>query len=102
MSTSNTPTTFPELPIAGVGRRLAALMYDLLILMGLMMVYGFVALPVASAIGGLNCQPEAMDYSPCVGGPIYQLGAVAVIAGYFFGPGVWLGKLLVCAPGVSS
>ncbi|USD22522.1 RDD family protein [Microbulbifer variabilis] len=84
MSSSSTPSSFTELPIASVGRRLAALMYDLLILMGLMMVYGFIALPVASVFGGLSCQPEAMDYSPCVGGPIYQLGALAVIAGYFF------------------
>ncbi|WP_299943711.1 RDD family protein [uncultured Microbulbifer sp.] len=84
MSTSTRATSFPKLPIAGVGRRLAALLYDLLILTGLMMVYGFVALPVASVFGGLNCQPETLDYSPCVGGPLFQLGAVAVIAGYFF------------------
>ncbi|WKD48819.1 RDD family protein [Microbulbifer spongiae] len=84
MSTSTRAAAFSDLPIAGVGRRLAALLYDLLILAGLIMVYGFVAIPVASVFGKLNCQPETLDYSPCVGGPLFQLGAVAVIAGYFF------------------
>lgn len=79
-----TPTSFSQLPHASVGRRLAALVYDVLILAGLLMVYGFVAMLVASAVGGLNCQPEAVDYTPCVGGPLYQLGALAVIAAYFF------------------
>nr|WP_284500156.1 RDD family protein [Microbulbifer sp. GX H0434] len=71
------------MPFAGVGRRLAALVYDSLILMGLLMVYGFVAMLVASAVVGLNCQPEELDYNPCVSGPLFQLGALAVIAGYF-------------------
>ncbi|MFC6634965.1 RDD family protein [Microbulbifer taiwanensis] len=83
MSTSNTPTSFSQLPVAGVGRRLAALVYDALIIMGLLMVYGFVAMLAASAVVGLNCQPDQMDYNPCVSGPLFQLGAVAVIAGYF-------------------
>lgn len=83
MSNSDTPSSFSQLPRAGVGRRLAALAYDALIVTGLLMVYGFVAMLVASAVVGLNCQPEALDYNPCVGGPVFQLGAVAVIAGYF-------------------
>ncbi|MCO1333736.1 RDD family protein [Microbulbifer sp. OS29] len=84
MSTLNTPKSFTELPIAGVGPRLAALVYDLLILMGLMVIYGFIAMMVASTVVGLNCQPETMDYNPCVGGPIFQLGALVVITGYYF------------------
>ncbi|WP_444919237.1 RDD family protein [Microbulbifer sp. JMSA003] len=84
MSSSNTPKSFPELPVAGVGPRLAALLYDLLILMGLLVVYGFIALMVASTVVGLNCQPEANDYNPCVSGPFFQLGALAVIVGYYF------------------
>lgn len=82
MSNPDTPT-FPQLPRASVGRRLAALVYDALIIMGLLMVYGFVAMLVASAVVGLNCQPGELDYTPCVGGPVFQLGAVMVIAGYF-------------------
>ncbi|WP_444932047.1 RDD family protein [Microbulbifer sp. SSSA002] len=84
MSSSTPPKSFPELPIAGVGRRLAALLYDLLILMGLLVVYGFIAMMVASTVVGLNCQPEVNDYNPCVSGPFFQLGALAVIAGYYF------------------
>ncbi|SDJ82388.1 RDD family protein [Microbulbifer yueqingensis] len=83
MTTPRQPATFSDLPLAGVGRRLAALLYDFLIVLGLLMVYGFLALLVASAVVGLNCEPQALDYTPCVGGPLYQLGAVTVIAAYF-------------------
>ncbi|MBB3062985.1 RDD family protein [Microbulbifer rhizosphaerae] len=79
----NAPPTFSQLPRAGVGRRLAALVYDALIILGLLMVYGFLAMLVASAVTGLECQPEELDYNPCVSGPLFQLGALAVIAGYF-------------------
>jgi uncharacterized RDD family membrane protein YckC len=58
-------------------------MYDALIVAGLWMVYGFVAMLLASAIGGLDCQPQQLDYNPCVSGPLFQLGLVAVTAGYF-------------------
>lgn len=78
-----TPPQFSQLPHAGVGRRFAALVYDALVVMGLLMVYGFVALLITSSIAGLNCQPEELDYNPCVSGPLFQLGALAVIAGYF-------------------
>ncbi|MCW8125294.1 RDD family protein [Microbulbifer halophilus] len=110
MSQSRPPSTAPtfdELPPAGVGRRLAALVYDSLILVGLLMVYGFVAMLLASAVVGLNCQPEELDYNPCVSGPLFQLGAVAVIAGYFIwswraagqtiGMRAW--RLLLASPG---
>ncbi|WP_237054768.1 RDD family protein [Microbulbifer sediminum] len=86
MSNLTTPATFSDLPHAGVGRRLAALLYDTLIIAGLLMVYGFIALLVASAVVGLDCQPGAQDYStPCVSGdePLFRLGALAVIAAYF-------------------
>ncbi|SHF51159.1 Uncharacterized membrane protein YckC, RDD family [Microbulbifer donghaiensis] len=83
MSNPNTPTSFAQLPRASVGRRLAALLYDALIIMGLLMVYGFVAMLIASAVVGLNCQPEDLDYNPCVSGPLFQLGALAVIVAYF-------------------
>lgn len=82
-NTSQSPSTFAELPPTGVGRRLAALVYDSLIIAGLLMVYGFIAMLVASAVVGLNCQPQELDYNPCVGGSLFQLGALAVIAGYF-------------------
>ncbi|SEA31993.1 RDD family protein [Microbulbifer marinus] len=107
MSTPDTPTSFSQLPRASVGRRLAALVYDALIIMGLLMVYGFVAMLVASAVVGLNCQPEELDYNPCVSGPLFQLGGLAVIAGYFFwswraagqtiGMRAW--RLLLASPG---
>lgn len=106
-NTSQPPSTFAELPPAGVGRRLAALVYDSLIIAGLLMVYGFIAMLVASAVVGLNCQPQELDYNPCVGGPLFQLGALAVIAGYFIwswraagqtiGMRAW--RLLLAAPG---
>ncbi|WP_193166269.1 RDD family protein [Microbulbifer hainanensis] len=83
MSGSTPTLTFSELPPAGVGRRIAALLYDTLIIMGLLMVYGFIAMMVASAVVGLNCHPETHDYNPCVSGPVFQLGMVAVIAAYF-------------------
>ncbi|MFI2811562.1 RDD family protein [Microbulbifer sp. JSM ZJ756] len=86
MSNPTPPASFNDLPLAGVGRRLAALLYDSLIIAGLLMVYGFIALMVASAVVGLDCQSGAQDYStPCVSGdePLFRLGALAVIAGYF-------------------
>ncbi|WP_346839189.1 RDD family protein [Microbulbifer sp. SAOS-129_SWC] len=83
VSASNPSPTFPQLPAAGLGRRLAALVYDALIIAGLLMVYGFIALPVAAALGGLECQPRELDYTPCVGGLLFQVGMVAVIAAYF-------------------
>lgn len=79
-----TPTQFNQLPVAGPARRLMALVYDALIIAGLWMVYGFLAMMIASTFGGLNCHPEALDYTPCVGGPLYQLGLLAVTAAYFF------------------
>ena len=78
------PTQFNHLPHAGVLPRLMALVYDILIVAGLWMVYGFFAMLVASTFGGLHCQPEHIDYTPCVGGPLYQLGLLLVTAGYFF------------------
>ena len=78
------PTQFNQLPRAGVLPRLMALIYDALIIAGLWMVYGFLAMLIASTFGGLHCQPENVDYTPCVGGPLYQLGLVLVTAGYFF------------------
>lgn len=107
MTTTTPPPSFSDLPLAGVGRRLAALLYDSLIILGLLMVYGFLALLVASAVVGLDCNPQALDYTPCVGGPVYQLGAVAVIAAYFvwswraagqtIGMRAW--RLLLATPG---
>lgn len=107
MSTTDTPTSFSHLPRAGVGRRLAALVYDALIVMGLLMVYAFAAMLVASAVVGLNCQPEELDYNPCVSGPLFQLGALAVIVAYFvwswraagqtIGMRAW--RLLLASPG---
>ena len=82
-NSATAPSQFSQLPYAGVGRRLAALVYDALIVMGLLMVYGFVALLIASSVVGLNCQPEELDYNPCVSGPLFQLGALLVIASYF-------------------
>lgn len=84
MSQATTPTSFSLLPFAGVGRRLAALVYDILIIAGLLMVYGFVALLISSAVVGLECNPESVDYTPCMSGSLLQLGMLAVIAGYFF------------------
>lgn len=80
----NTPKEFNHLPVAGPARRLMALMYDALIVGGLWMVYGFLAIMVASTVGGLNCNPEALDYTPCVGGPLYRLGLLVVTGGYLF------------------
>ncbi|MFD1218408.1 MULTISPECIES: RDD family protein [Microbulbifer] len=80
----STPTAFNQLPIAGPARRLMALVYDALIIAGLWMVYGFLAMLITSTFGSLQCHPEALDYTPCVGGPLYQLGLLAVTAGYFF------------------
>lgn len=84
MTQQQNPTSFTELPYAGVGKRLAALVYDALIVLGLLMVYGFLAMMVASTVGGLECKPGELDYTPCVGGPLLQLGMLAVIAGYYF------------------
>lgn len=82
--TVNSPSQFNHLPRAGIMPRLVALLYDLLIVAGLWMVYGFFAMLVVSAFGGLHCQPELQDYTPCVGGLLYQLGLLLVTAGYFF------------------
>ncbi|MBY6191351.1 RDD family protein [Microbulbifer agarilyticus] len=82
--TVKSPTEFNHLPYAGVVPRLIALIYDALIVAGLWMVYGFFALLVATTFGGLQCQPEHIDYTPCVGGPLYQFGLLLVTAGYFF------------------
>lgn len=79
-----TPTQFNHLPVAGPARRLMALLYDALIIAGLWMAYGFLAMLVTSTFGALNCHPEALDYTPCVGGPLYQLGLLAVTVAYFF------------------
>jgi uncharacterized RDD family membrane protein YckC len=100
------PTSFTELPHAGVGRRLAALVYDLLILGGLLVVYGFLAMMVASVFGGLDCRPDELDYSPCVSGPLLQVGMILVVAGYYFwswrGAGQTIGmrawRLMVASP----
>ncbi|MEW5249102.1 RDD family protein [Microbulbifer sp. 2201CG32-9] len=83
MSNPNSPTSFCQLPIAGVGRRLAALGYDALIIVGLLMVFMFLALMIASSFSGLNCNPQTADYTPCVRGPLLQFGMLVVIAGYF-------------------
>ncbi|WP_105103670.1 RDD family protein [Microbulbifer pacificus] len=82
--TVKSPTQFNHLPHAGVLPRLVALIYDFLIVAGLWMVYGFLAMLLTATFGGLHCQPEHMDYTPCVGGPLYQLGLLLVTAGYFF------------------
>ncbi|AQQ68400.1 preprotein translocase subunit SecF [Microbulbifer agarilyticus] len=82
--TVKSPIEFNHLPYAGVVPRLISLIYDALIVAGLWMVYGFFALLVATTFGGLQCQPEHIDYTPCVGGPLYQLGLLFVTAGYFF------------------
>lgn len=81
--TVKSPTQFNHLPYAGVLPRLMALIYDALIVAGLWMVYGFFAMLVASTFGDLHCQPEHQDYTPCVGGPLYQLGLLLVTATYF-------------------
>ncbi|GMG86741.1 RDD family protein [Biformimicrobium ophioploci] len=77
------PKEFSDLPIASVPQRLAALGYDVLILAGLIMVYGFAFMMLAGAVTGLDCKPDELDYSPCVGGPLYQLGILGVIAAYY-------------------
>ncbi|WGL17522.1 RDD family protein [Microbulbifer bruguierae] len=79
----NVPTQFNQLPHAGVIPRLISLIYDALIVAGLWMVYGFFAMLVASTFGGLNCQPDQLDYNPCVSGPLYQLGLALVTVSYF-------------------
>ena len=83
MSQTPSPISFSQLPFAGVGRRLAALVYDSLIIAGLLMVYGFFALLISSAVVGLECNAEHLDYNPCMSGPLLQLGMLVVIAGYF-------------------
>ncbi|GAA5524950.1 hypothetical protein Maes01_01510 [Microbulbifer aestuariivivens] len=100
------PTSFTDLPFAGVGKRLAALLYDLLILAGLLMVYGFLAMMVTSVFGGLECRPDQLDYNPCVSGPLLQVGMVLVVAGYYVwswrGAGQTIGmrawRLMVASP----
>ncbi|AMX03054.1 RDD family protein [Microbulbifer thermotolerans] len=107
MTNSATPKTFSQLPRAGVGRRLAALVYDALIVAGLLMVYGLLVVPLSSTLGLLECLPDQR----CVGTPLYHtlfpLGMAAVVASYFIwswraagqtiGMRAW--RLLLASPG---
>ncbi|MCH9691060.1 MAG: RDD family protein [Gammaproteobacteria bacterium] len=83
-SLCQTSKQFSELPYAGIRRRLLALSYDILIIAGLWMVYGFFALMLTSAFGGLHCQPQILDYNPCVRGPLFQLGLLLITLGYYY------------------
>ena len=70
---------------AGLGRRLAAIAYDLLLLVGLAMLTGFVALALQYlADGAAEPQPA--------GGVLFQLALLAVTISYFTGCWHWLGQ----------
>lgn len=84
MGAFSSPATFEQLPVAGTFPRLAAMVYDAMILAGLWVVYGFLAMPLTSLLGGLECNPSELDYNPCVRGPLFQLGLLVVTIGYFF------------------
>ena len=70
---------------AGLGRRLAAIAYDLLLLVGLAMLTGFVALALQYLADGV-AEPQP------TGGVLFQFALLAVAISYFAGCWHWLGQ----------
>lgn len=72
----NHPT---DLPHAGVGKRLAALIYDSLLLVAISLAYGALALLVAVNLLGVEYAPgEKADL-----GPVGFVGWLAVLVGFY-------------------
>lgn len=65
---------------APIWRRVAALVYDLFILLAISMAYGAVVLIAYSVINGA---PEK-DYSQFANGPLFQLGWYLSLAGFYY------------------
>jgi uncharacterized RDD family membrane protein YckC len=72
---------------AGIARRLAALLYDALLLVGLLMVFTFAVLPFTHGSAVLPDTAGAWVY-------LYRAGLVAVVAAYFVGNWLHSGQTL--------
>lgn len=71
-------TSISTFPIATLPRRLAAMVYDLLVLCGISLVYGMVGFGLKTLIFG----PTPVGTRP-VGGLLFQLGWAAVLLGFY-------------------
>ncbi|GAB1259363.1 RDD family protein [Aurantivibrio plasticivorans] len=79
-SFSHSPTSGPQpVSIAGPFRRIAALGYDLLLLGGISLIYGAVALAIGKAVG----VPVEQAQQPLLFSIAVQLGWAGVIAGFY-------------------
>ncbi len=67
------------LPYAPIWRRIAALVYDSLILLAISMVYGAVAIGIHVAIYGTGSD----DYQPRLTGLFFQLGWLISLMGFY-------------------
>ena len=67
-----------SLPIAKLPRRLAAMVYDLLVICGVSLVYGMIGFGLKTLVYG----PTPVGTRP-VGGLLFQLGWAAVLLGFY-------------------